>query len=1249
LKVQKGKFAKALKELAASADPRPLLIEHLGFNHAQQESIDTARWPDEWAEPVVDARFVAEKAGFRVASVLVSDTTPSKTWRAIARRILIDYNGLALVAIHSRIGVRWLWSSASLEHLQTASSLAEGIRHITINVAPDGSVPQSFIGLLGEIDVGGSESDLDVLAKVSGAFDRYAITLQANIGKNAFEALRLLSEGLLSRSSNGLRRDIQTLERIRSEVFIILYRFLFVLYAEDREIFPVTHPTYFDRYSLSWWRGSVTLPFEKDGEAALRGVGGARGTALWQRCRDLFHLIMTGSVLQGHNPDEFNFRAYYGTIFDTELHQNLERWEIPNERVAEAVRALTRSRDESGSTFFVDYSSLEVQHLGAIYERLLEYHLTIGKDGSVEHTLNELERKSTGSYFTPTLLTSRLVTNTLDPILGRIRIQVGDKDPDGFERAVYSLRICDPAMGSGHFLVSVLDHLTRAILEYRHRAGVTQGAEDEGVEIKRTLVRRVVYGVDRNELAVELAKMSLWLETANSERPLSFLDAHLKTGNSLVGAWFRSLADPQRSVFGTDIQDHLKTEVRELVAIERQEEMVAVDVQQKVRQYRKLRSSDTRYGRLEQLLNTQIVAYFGDPVEDWRSARELLTNPRAFDEFVAKSNWEKAARTARRIGFFHWELEFPEAFYSEDGEPKPGGGFDAIVGNPPWDKIKVLDREFFRYRAPEIANAQTAADRKRQLERLAREVSPLWREYEMATKDSAYLGDYLRESRQFVLSAKGDINYYPLFVERALTVTSTGGYVGMVTPTGLVTDYTNREILSSLLKTGQLRRAEDFENKGLFPDVDDRFKFSLILISKMGSRDPVRLVFYLRDPSEADDPSRWFNLPAADVQLFNPNTGSVPLFRSRKDAEINRKMYQVASGVFVDETKGDGGNPWQVRFCGMFHMTNDSRHFRTRAQLESRTWRMAGNWYVRSEEAMVPLFEAKMVHLWNPRFATYHDATEDDIRKGFCRDATLAELGDPRWEPLPRYWIAYKTVREYWERVNWGHGWAIVFRDVARATDARTMIAAMAPAAGTTKPWTVVFRDITNATNERTLIATFAPTVAYGNQAPGLLSSRPIREIAALVANLSSIPFDYCARQKVAGTHMNFFILQQLPVFNPGFYRYWEFDGQPLLEPLSELALELTCTSNLLRPLAEEAGFRAGVVEWNEDRRFELMRKIDAIFAHLYGLSRDEFSHILDTFPIVRENDIQQFGLHRTKAAALRAFEDLTGRLVKVG
>jgi len=371
--------------------------------------------------------------------------------------------------------------------------------------------------------------------------------------------------------------------------------------------------------------------------------------------------------------------------------------------------------------------------------------------------------------------------------------------------------------------------------------------------------------------------------------------------------------------------------------------------------------------------------------------------------------------------------------------------------------------------------------------------------------------------------------------------------------------------------------------------------------------------------SEARDEPRWFDLTAADVRLFNPNTRTIPLFRSRRDAEINAKMYRAAGGVLVDEGKGEKGNPWRIKYCRLFDMTNDSDHFRTRDHLEKKGWTLRGNRLVRGKEAMVPLFEAKMMHLWNPRFATYHDAIAEDIRKGLCRDATPQELRSPNWEPLPRYWVTEDTAKEYWDRVGWERPWVVIFRDIARSTD------------------------------ERTAIATFAPAVAFGNQAPGLLSTLDTRRVALLVANISSLPFDYTARNKVGGTHMNFFILDQLPVFPPEAYEVWEIDGRKLSGFLATATLTLTATSEGLESLAAEIGAKAALQSWDEEERFLLMRQIDAVYAHLYSLTREEFSHILDTFPNVRENDIARYGRFRTKEDALKAFDSLETRLKRIG
>jgi hypothetical protein len=411
--------------------------------------------------------------------------------------------------------------------------------------------------------------------------------------------------------------------------------------------------------------------------------------------------------------------------------------------------------------------------------------------------------------------------------------------------------------------------------------------------------------------------------------------------------------------------------------------------------------------------------------------------------------------------------------------------------------------------------------------------------------------------------------------------------------------------------------AADFENKGLFPDIDDRFRFSLLALSKGPSQRVARFAFQLRDPHELDDSQRWFKLASSDAALFCPNTRTIPTFKSRADADLNQKMYRAAGGVLRVERDGAENNPWGAQGYQMVNMASDSGEFRMRVDLERRDWRRRGDRFAKGAKQMIPLYEAKMIHLWNSRFATYHDADSEDLRKGACRDATSKELQSSQWTPLPRYWVPTEFAEHLWSEVSWPQQWAMAFRDIARATD------------------------------ERTAIVSFVPRLAFNHKAPVLVTTRGAAEAALLVANLSSIPFDYCARNKISGTNLSFFVLYQLPAFRPEFYDSWALDGKPLKQSLSSLSLALSCTYETLRPLARDAGHSPEVSPWDEEKRFADMRLLDAIYARLYGLTRDEFAYILDTFPIVRANDIARWGRFRTKEDALKAFDGLEGRLTR--
>ncbi|MBW3635348.1 MAG: SAM-dependent DNA methyltransferase, partial [Armatimonadetes bacterium] len=356
--------------------------------------------------------------------------------------------------------------------------------------------------------------------------------------------------------------------------------------------------------------------------------------------------------------------------------------------------------------------------------------------------------------------------------------------------------------------------------------------------------------------------------------------------------------------------------------------------------------------------------------------------------------------------------------------------------------------------------------------------------------------------------------------------------------------------------------------------------------------------------SDADlsDETKRFALSPTDIALLNPNTKTCPIFRSAQDAELTKSIYRRVP-ILVNESKGEAGNAWGISFRqGLFNMTSDSGLFRSAEELEARGLKLEGNVW-RDEEnesaAFLPLYEAKMLHHFDHRWATYDEA-------GDTRDVTLAEKQNADFVVTPRYWVEKSNVEE-------------------RLKDKSD------------KEWLLGFRDICRNNDERTVIASILPSVGVGNNAPLMFFDKEPRQVACLVANLSSFALDWVARFKVGGVHLNFFIAQQLPVLPPSTYASsaaWT-DGATLGEWISSRVVELCFTAHDLTAFARDCGFDGEPFGWDAERRFEVRCELDAAFFALYGLSMDEAAYVLDTFPIVKRKDEAKFGSYRTKTRIL--------------
>ncbi len=455
---------------------------------------------------------------------------------------------------------------------------------------------------------------------------------------------------------------------------------------------------------------------------------------------------------------------------------------------------------------------------------------------------------------------------------------------------------------------------------------------------------------------------------------------------------------------------------------------------------------------------------------------------------------------------------------------------------------------------------------------------------------------------RFPLTGKGIVNLFALFAESALQLKAPHGRVGIIVPTGIATDDSTSAFFRHLVQEHQLQALYDFENRGkLFPDVDSRQRFSVL---SLAPSDSVDVACYLSHPRQLAESVRHAHLQPEDLSRINPNTGTCPLFRCEEDAALSVRIYNsvpILIDDFPELHANPNPNPWGITFKqGLFNMTSDSHLFRTSRD---------------EGEDLLPLYEGKLIHHYDHRFNTFTDVGA----KAEAESVSPAAKQNPRFEISPRYWVARADV-----------------------------IAKLPKCCRSVPEWFIGFRDITNATNERTLIMSFFPFAGVGHTMPLVFTEQPLALQTCFVANASAMVLDYIARQKVGGTHMTYFYLKQFPFLPPTAY------SEADVAFISSRVLELSYSSYSMRPLARALGYEGEPFIWDEARRAQLKAELDAYYARLYGLSREELAYILDpttkyphdcptlTFPGLQNNELRAYGEFRTRRLILSAYDELT-------
>ena len=1102
--------------------------------------------------------------------------------------------------------------------------------------------------------------------------------------------LQILGGGFTGHPRNGrlreaLRRGTVTLGDFHGQLLRVVYRLIFLFVAEDRLLDgqPLLHPPN-DSDAARMARERYAAHY---GTARLRELAGrirgSRHGDLWRQ----FQLLV--GALSGDPDFETTRRALAlpalgSVLWDPAATAELNDAHLTNYDFLESLRCLAFVRHDRVLRP-VDYRNLGAEELGGVYESLLGLTPQLNGDGA-RFTFAEFAgnvRKTSGSYYTPDELVQCLLDSALDPVVAEaVRNQTGADA----ERAILDLKVCDPAVGSGHFLVGAAHRLARHLARVRaHAAGDGEPSPLLYQRALRDVIGRCLYGVDVNPMAAELCRVGLWLEALEPGKPLSFLDHHVRVGDSLLGATPELIA----AGLPDEAFQPLKADDRTVCSVLRKRNRLERESGQQ--DMRRLMVAEPRpeYGSLASLSRDLDESADGT-LDDIRRKevrfRSLVVSPQyrrrqlVADAWCAAFVWPKQAgddpacfttdtmrslhddadspapaqhraveRLARRYRFFHWELAFPEVFEN--------GGFDCVLGNPPWEHVELVEKEWFAERKPEIANAATAAARKQMIRSLEIDHPALYSRFLDAQREFAGRRHLLRNSGRYPLCGRRRIDLYTVFAEAMRSFLNERGRVGCVVPTGIVTDDTTKLFFQDVMDTRSLVSLLDFENhqRRFFPDVRSDKKFCLFTAGRglrpIASR--AEFVFFARAVEETDDPNRRFVLSSKDIALLNPNTRTCPIFRTRADAELAKAVYRRVPVLVREVRDRPDDNPWRIRFGTMFNMASDSELFRTRAALEADGWGLVDNVFYRDDGEYLPLYEAKMIHQFDHRWAGHHGEGDRSDRRAFAK-LSLADKQNPAFTVLPCYWV---DARKVWSR------------------NPRIGVTQ-----GTSSGWLMGCRDITANTDRRTVICGVFPYSAVGHELPVWTASAAHAE--SLPSVLSSFACDFVARLKLGGKHLSFFVAKQMAVLSPTQLRRYvgwlrvpggTTGGATVLDWLIPRALELTYTAYHLEPFARECGWKGPPFRWDDERRFQLRCELDAAFFHLYLPSddrgdwkaarrvdgcphdetpgelealrahfsrpRDAVAYIMDTFPVVRRKEEKEFREYRTKRVILEMYD----------
>ena len=1023
------------------------------------------------------------------------------------------------------------------------------------------------------------------------------------------------------------------LEEVYENSLILLFRLLFIVYFEDKNKELLERHPFYKRFSV------------KALYANLRDAPDERANLH----DGIFSLKQLFDILDG-GAEDIDIPLFNGGLFDPARAALLQQPKLLDNQTLRVLLEKLLYKTERGTTLFDtrrDFKNISVTHLGRIYEGLLqfrfekatesatylEYESSATKGKSVEAYFDAYDaanirkekgfrklreqsvrkgevylkssnnsRKSSASYYTPSALSQRLVKASIDHAR-----EAG--------RALQDIKILDNACGSGHFLVEALGYLTDLaldqlpndealqalvtserdkIVEHMSSLNLTE-IPDDGQILKRALLKRCIFGVDLNPFAVELARLSLWMDSFIFGTPLSFIEHHVQHGNALMGA---SVDDflahhaseaAQPDLFADDLRarfDELRAVMHELDALR---DTTADEVSQSKALWRtRIAPKLALLGRALSLLCTRRVLHAEG--EDKRcealdKTPDLLNQ--LFDETKHKTEALRLIEGyTARYHFFHYEVAFPEAFAAAaiNTTAPPRKGFDIIVGNPPWDKTKFTDTDFFpqyhsNYRT--LKNVEKAKVRQRLLESDAINEAYLNAQRSMEVANEYYKAAYPLNK------GAGDGNLFRFFVERNLSLLAPGGTLNYVLPSALMFEEGSRTLRHHIFNQFQMPFFYSFENRnGVFPDVDSRYKFALMQVTNLpptveakANDTTIDTAFYVLNPRELDAPERRIAYPLATLKSLSPEQWALMELRDARDLPILQKCY----GAFKPLS------PQWLDFRNELHMTSDKDLF-----LEE------------PASGLVPLYEGKMIWQYSHKLEKpqyWLDPKAFDTRQESKEIHRMAQdLGVPKKEAA-KHLASVRYDREF-ARLG--------YRAIARDTDERTLIFSLLP-----KHCGFGHSIFANATKR------------YVIDNGGKLSTQCIsgQQLLFALAWFNSIVTDWIARQMIQ-INVSQTYLYRLPMPQPSDD---EIVNDPDFALLAKNALLLTLAASWddFSELATLFNLTRNDVPLTAKACDQLRATNDHLIAKRYGIKNDELTHLLKSFPVMANKRPEYLALLR--------------------